>query len=209
MLTWDNEQVNSSDLPPLILASTSSYRRMLLERLQLPFSVEAPGVDETPHDHESGAELALRLARAKADGVARRHPSAVVVGSDQVADLDGRQLGKPGRRELALAQLESANGRRIVFHTAVAVVCLDTGFQRAVEVPTVVHMRELSRAEIEVYVAKEAALDCAGGAKVEGLGIALMQSVQCEDPTALIGLPLIATCALLREAGLNPLSTVW
>ncbi len=189
----------------LVLASTSRYRRELLARLRLPFDVESPGVDERAEEGELPACTALRLALAKAGAVATRHREAVVIGSDQVADLDGLGLGKPGDHERAFAQLRAMRGRTVVFQTAVAVVCRASGFADSALVPVAVRMRELSDAEIERYLRAEAPYDCAGSAKIETLGIALVESVASDDPTALIGLPLIRTCELLRRAGIDPL----
>jgi septum formation protein len=192
--------------PPLILGSSSRYRRELLERLRLPFEVVAPQVDETPQPGEAPAALALRLALAKARAVALQHPRAVVIGSDQVADLDGLPIGKPGNHERATAQLRQLSGRRAVFQTAVAVVRADIAFEQVLLAPVTVQFRELSDAEIERYLRLEEPYDCAGSAKCETLGIALLASIDSDDPTALVGLPLIRTCALLRAAGLDPLS---
>lgn len=192
---------------PLVLGSTSPYRRELLQRLRLPFEVDPPRVDETPRPEETPALLALRLALAKAHEVAARHPGAVVIGSDQVADLDGHPLGKPGHHARAVAQLQEMSGRTVIFQTAVAVVCRDTRFERASLVPVTVKFRQLSLAEIEAYLAAEQPYDCAGSAKVEGLGIALLRAVESDDPTALIGLPLIRTCELLRAAGVPVLGS--
>jgi len=189
----------------LVLASTSPYRRELLARLRLPFDVRAPEVDERPHDGESPAAIALRLALAKAEAVATGDAEAVVIGSDQVADLDGRAIGKPGDHEHATAQLVAMRGRTVIFQTAVAVVCRASGFRAAELVPVTVHFRDLSDAEIERYLRAETPYDCAGSAKIETLGIALVDSVESNDPTALIGLPLIHICALLRRAGIDPL----
>jgi len=189
----------------LVLASTSPYRRALLARLRLPFDVEAPGVDESVLDGETPAKTALRLALAKAAAVAGRDPAAVVVGSDQVADLDGRGIGKPGDHVRATAQLRAMRGRTIVFQTAVAVVCGATGFTEAALVPVAVRFRDLGDDEIERYLRVEMPYDCAGSAKIETLGIALVTSVGADDPTALVGLPLIRTCELLRRAGVDPL----
>ena len=189
----------------LVLASTSRYRRELLDRLRLPFDVEPPEVDERPRPGEAPAATASRLALAKAQAVASRHPDAVVIGSDQVADLDGEGVGKPGDHERATAQLRAMRGRIVVFQTAVAVVCAATGFAESALVPVTVRMRELSDAEIERYLRAESPYDCAGSAKIETLGIALVESVASDDPTALIGLPLIRTCELLRRAGIDPL----
>ncbi len=193
--------------PALILASTSRYRRELLQRLRLPFDVVSPGVDETPQPGEPPAALALRLALAKAHAVAAQRPQAVVIGSDQVADLDGQPIGKPGTHERAQAQLRAMSGREVVFQTAVAVVRNDTGFARALLAPVRVRFRALEEREIERYLRLEEPYDCAGSAKSEALGIALLESIDSDDPTALIGLPLIRTCELLRAAGLDPLAS--
>ncbi len=184
----------------LILASTSVYRRELLSRLRLPFDVARPDVDETAHDGESPAATAARLADAKAAAIAARHAEAWVVGSDQVADLDGVALGKPGGRDAAIAQLRRMSGRTVQFHTA---VCLRHGDGRTFTASdtTRVRFRALDDAEIIRYVDAEQPYDCAGSFKCEGLGIALFDAIETSDPTALIGLPLIATAALLRRAG--------
>jgi len=191
--------------PALILASTSRYRRALLQRLQLPFDVEAPGVDETPLPGEAPAALAQRLALEKARAVAQRHPGAVVIGSDQVADLAGQAIGKPHTHERAVQQLRAMSGRSVVFHTAVAVVRQNAGVAEVRLSPVVVRFRDLSDEEIETYLRREQPYDCAGSAKSEGLGIALLHSVESQDPTALIGLPLSTVCELMRVAGLDPL----
>jgi septum formation protein len=191
--------------PPLILASTSRYRRELLDRLRLPYTVVAPQVDETALPGEVPAALALRLALAKARAVAAAHPGAVVIGADQVADLDGQALGKPGTHERATAQLRLMRGRRVVFQTAVAVVRGDTGYEQAALAPVTVTFRALADAEIEHYLRLEQPYDCAGSAKCETLGIALLEAIDSDDPTALVGLPLIRTCRLMREAGIDPL----
>ena len=187
---------------PLVLGSTSRYRRELLERLNLPFDVTAPEVDETPLPGEAPRSLALRLALAKARAVAQLHPDAVVIGSDQVADLAGEPLGKPGHHERAVAQLRQMRSQTVVFQTAVAVVCAATGFEQIDLAPVEVKFRDLSDAEIERYLRAEQPYDCAGSAKSEGLGIALLNAIHSDDPTALIGLPLIRTCRMLRAAGL-------
>ena len=194
-----------TDTPRLILASTSRYRRELLARLCLPFDVISPAVDETPLATESPSELAQRLALAKAEAVAARERNAVVIGSDQVAELDGRPIGKPHNHTRAIEQLRSMSGRRVIFHTAVAVVRHDRHYARALLAPVAVTFRELAEDEIDHYLRVEQPYDCAGSAKSEGLGIALIAAIESDDPTALIGLPLIRTCTLLREAGLNPL----
>ena len=187
---------------PLVLGSTSRYRRELLARLGLPFDIAAPAVDETPLPAEPPRALALRLALAKAHAVAGQHPEAVVIGSDQVADLDGAPLGKPGNHERATAQLRRMSGQTVIFQTAVAVVCRATGFEQVDLAPVRVRFRTLSDAEIERYLRIEEPYDCAGSAKSEGLGIALLDAIDSDDPTALIGLPLIRTCRMLRAAGL-------
>lgn len=184
------------------MGSTSRYRRELLARLGLPFDVAAPAVNETPLAGEAPRALALRLALAKARAVAAAHPQAVVIGSDQVADLDGEPLGKPGNHERATAQLRRMRGQTVVFHTALAVVCQATSFEQVDLAPVRVRFRDLSDAEIERYLHAEQPYDCAGSAKSEGLGIALLDAIDSDDPTALIGLPLIRTCRMLRAAGL-------
>ena len=195
-----------STRPTLILASTSRYRLELLERLRLPFEVHAPDVDETPRPGEPPAALAQRLALAKAQAVSVRFPEAVVIGSDQVADLDGTPVGKPGAHDRAVAQLRAMRGRSVVFQTAVAVIRASTGYVGAALAPVTVRFRALDDAEIEHYLTTEKPYDCAGSAKAEALGIALLETIDSDDPTALIGLPLIRTCALLRAAGIDPLS---
>ncbi len=187
----------------MILASTSAYRRELLARLGLAFEVMAPGVDETPLPHERPADLALRLALAKAQAVAKAHPGAVVIGADQVADLDGEPLGKPGNHERAVAQLRQQSGRWVVFQTAVAVVCLNQPYAQTALAQVKVLFRSLSEADIQAYLRAEPAYDCAGSAKSEGLGIALLERIDSDDPTSLIGLPLMRTCSMLRELGLR------
>jgi len=195
------------DSTRLILASTSRYRNELLQRLRLPFEVIAPDVDESPRPGETPAALAERLALAKARVVAATQAHAVVIGSDQVAELDGESIGKPHTHERALAQLRAMSGRRVLFHTAVAVVRQDRAFARTLLASVAVTFRALGQAEIERYLHAEQPYDCAGSAKCEGLGITLLAAIESDDPTALIGLPLIRTCALLREAGLDPLAT--
>jgi septum formation protein len=191
--------------PALILASTSRYRRELLERLRLPFRALAPDVDETPLPGEAPAALAERLALAKARALADLYPDAIVIGADQVADVDGVAIGKPGNHERATAQLRAMSGRRIVFQTGVAVVRAATGFAQVVRAPVTVRFRTLTDGEIEFYLRTEQPYDCAGSAKCETLGIALLDAIESDDPTALIGLPLIRTSALLRAAGLDAL----
>ncbi|MDH4378063.1 MAG: Maf family nucleotide pyrophosphatase [Ramlibacter sp.] len=211
MPTTDHTAARSSPAAPranrtVVLGSTSRYRRELMNRLRLPFEVDAPEVDETPLDGESPEALARRLALAKAHAVALRHPEALVIGSDQVADLDGLPLGKPGTHERAVQQLRLMRGRTVIFQTAVAVVCHATGFEQLDLAPVRVRFRDLSDAEIETYLREEEPYDCAGSAKSEGLGIALLEAIDNDDPSALVGLPLIRTCRMLREAGLQLLA---
>jgi septum formation protein len=187
----------------LVLGSTSRYRRELLSRLNVPFEVAAPDVDETPHALEAPAALAQRLALAKAQAVAAKFPQAVVIGSDQVADLHGEPLGKPGTHERAVAQLRKMRGQTVIFQTALAVVCDETGFMQQDIAAVRVVFRDLSDAEIENYLRIEQPYDCAGSAKSEGLGIALLERIDNDDPTALIGLPLIRTARMIRAAGVK------
>lgn len=187
----------------VILASTSRYRRELLARLLLPFDVHPPEVDEAPLAGETPSALAERLALEKAVAVARRFPEAVVIGSDQVADLAGEPLGKPGDHARATAQLRRMRGQTLVFQTAVAVVCQATGFSQRELAPVRVVFRNFSDAAIERYLLAEQPYDCAGSAKSEGLGIALLDAIDSDDPTALVGLPLIRTANMLRAAGVD------
>lgn len=186
----------------LILGSTSPYRRELLSRLRIPFEVVSPDVDETPYPSETPQQLACRLAMAKARAVAAVHPSSVVIGSDQVADLDGEPLGKPHAHDRAVEQLRRMRGKTVIFQTAVAVVCQDAKFAQMDLAQVKVTFRDLSDTEIEAYLLAETPYDCAGSAKSEGLGIAILESIDNDDPTALVGLPLIRTCRMLRAAGL-------
>ena len=199
--------IPSSAMPRLILASSSAYRRELLGRLGLPFEAVAPDIDETPQPGEAPQDTALRLAREKAAAVARLHPGALVIGSDQVATLDGLQIGKPGDHARALAQLQLMRGREVVFHTA---LCLWDGREADPEaaaqlenVQVFVRFRDLPDAELDAYLRIEQPYDCAGSAKNEGLGIALLASIASNDPTALTGLPLIALTGMLRRAGVR------
>ena len=186
----------------LVLASTSRYRRELLARLQIPFEVVGPEVDEHPFPGEPAATRALRLAEAKARAGAAHFPTALILGSDQVAEIDGERLDKPGGRARAREQLLLASGRDVVFHTAVTLVTSASGHAESRLVPTEVRFRRLTAAEIDRYLDKEQPYDCAGSAKSEALGIALLDEIKGTDPTALIGLPLIAVTQLLRDAGL-------
>lgn len=190
----------------LILGSTSRYRRELLARLHIPFDVAAPDVDESALPGEAPPALAERLALAKAHAVARAFPQAVVIGSDQVADLNGLPLGKPGNHERAVLQLRQMRGQTVIFQTAVAVVCLESGFTQSSLAAVRVKFRDLSDEDIENYLHIEQPYDCAGSAKSEGLGIALLESIDSDDPTALIGLPLIRTCRMIQAAGVQLLA---
>lgn len=193
--------------PPLILASTSPYRRALLERLGLSFSTAAPDVDERRHPGESPAELVRRLAEAKARAVAENHPDTLIIGSDQVACLDDAILGKPGDRDTAIAQLEHASGRCVLFLTGLCVLDARSGQARTLVEPFRVHFRHLTHARIQGYLERERPYDCAGSFKSEGLGIALFERLEGDDPNALIGLPLIRLIPLLEAAGLCPLGS--
>jgi septum formation protein len=187
----------------LVLASTSVYRRQLLERLQLRFEMAAPQADETPLPRESPAATALRLAEAKARAVSLSHPNALIIGSDQVAESQGRRLEKPGSHARAVEQLRMLSGRTATFHTGVALLNGQTGRLHSRLVPTRVVFRELSERTIESYLRREQPYDCAGSAKSEGLGIALLRSIEGDDPTALIGLPLIALTDMLQAEGVE------
>lgn len=188
--------------PQLVLGSSSAYRCELLKRLGVPFVVDAPAIDETPRADEKPRGLALRLARTKARRVAERHPNAIVIGSDQVADLGGQPLGKPGNFARAQAQLRRMSGQTVSFYTALAVIRPATSFEKSLTARAKVTFRSLTEGEIERYLQIEEPYDCAGSAKSEGLGIALLESIESDDPTTLIGLPLIRTAHLLRAAGL-------
>lgn len=191
--------------PPLILGSTSPYRRELLGRLGIPFSVVAPGIDESAEPDERPADTALRLAAAKARTVAARHRDALVIGSDQVADCAGQAIGKPGDRDRGVALLRSLSGQTVVFHTGLALVHAPSGRLQSALVSVTSTFRALRDDEIVAYLDREAPYDCAGGVKSEALGIALFESIASDDPTALVGLPLIALCRMLRAEGLDPL----
>lgn len=192
-------------LPPLILASSSKYRKELLTRLRLPFEVLVPNIDETPHAGEAPEETALRLARDKAFAISSRVSGALVIGSDQVATLDGRQIGKPGLHENALRQLQEMRGREVVFHTALCLWDGRNNTEKAAQVENVqtfVTFRNLPDEELDAYLRIEQPYDCAGSAKNEGLGIALIEKITTCDPTALTGLPLIALTSMLRNVGI-------
>jgi septum formation protein len=193
---------------PLILASTSPYRAVLLRRLGLPFEVAAPGIAEVHQPGEAPAERAMRLALAKARAVATLHPASWVLGSDQVADCGGRILDKPGTAERCRLQLAACSGRAVTFYTA-AVLLRDGSMTPGQHVDrTIVRFRDLSAADIANYVERDRPLDCAGGFRCEGLGIALFEGIDSADPSALIGLPLIWVAHALREAGLDPLAAI-
>jgi len=192
--------------PLIVLASTSRYRRELLERLRCPFEVHAPQVDEVALPSETPRETALRLARDKAANVARRFPGAIVIGSDQTVDLNAVALGKPLSHEAALAQLQSLQGRTAVFYTALAVNGPALNSLQVDCVPTTVTFRNLPTAQLESYLRADQPYDCAGAARIESLGIALIQSVKSDDPTALIGLPLIRLTSMLAAAGIDVLA---
>lgn len=189
--------------PRLILASSSAYRRELLARLHLPFEAMAPGIDESPLPGEAPDATALRLAVEKAAAVASLHPEALVIGSDQVATLDGEQIGKPGDHARALAQLQKMRGREVVFHTALCLWDGRTESHEVENVQTFVTFRDLPDDELDAYLRIEQPYDCAGSAKNEALGIAILENITSSDPTALTGLPLIALTSMLRRAGVS------
>jgi septum formation protein len=199
---YENHTMTHTPPRQLILASTSVYRRQLLERLRIPFVVISPEVDESALAGESPEQVARRLALAKAQAIAAQHPESVVIGSDQVADLAGEALGKPHTHERAVAQLQRMRGHTVIFQTAVAVVCQATGFARVDLAPVSVRFKALTNTQIEHYLRTEQPYDCAGSAKSEGLGIALLECIDNDDPTALVGLPLIRCCMLLEAAGI-------
>ncbi|WP_081933771.1 Maf-like protein [Massilia sp. 9096] len=196
-------RTNPNSTPRLILASSSAYRRELLQRLQLPFEAIAPHIDETPLPGETPDAAALRLAREKAAAIVARHPDALVIGSDQVATLDGAQIGKPGDHARALAQLQTMRGRQVVFHTALCLWDGREGTHQLENVQAFVTFRDLPDAELDAYLRIEQPYDCAGSAKNEGLGIAILERIDSSDPTALTGLPLIALTTMLRRAGVS------
>lgn len=185
----------------LILASTSPYRRELLHRLGLPFEVASPQTDESRLPGESPEAMALRLSEAKARAVAVAHPDALIIGSDQVATVDGLIYGKPGSHERAVDQLRVLSGKTVNFYTGLCLYNARTGVVEVCGVPTLVTFRNLTDEEIERYLRREPAYDCAGSARSEGLGIGLLSRIAGDDPNALVGLPLIALCALLRRQG--------
>jgi septum formation protein len=183
---------------PLILGSSSVYRRSLLERLRLPFTTVSPDVDETPRLDEPSATTALRLALSKARAVAAANPRALIIGSDQVADLDGTPLGKPGYHGNAVSQLRAMRGKRVVFHTGLCLLDAASGRHQLENVPTVIQFRDISDRQIENYLQREQPYDCAGSAKIDSLGVALVQKIDSDDPTAIIGLPLMMLVTMLK-----------
>jgi 7-methyl-GTP pyrophosphatase len=187
----------------IVLASSSAYRRQLLERLRLPFDAVAPAVDETFGAGETPTQIARRLALLKAETVAARFPDAIVIGSDQVAEMNGRPIGKPLAHDAALEQLLAMQGRSVVFYTALALVRAAAGYKRVECVDTQVRFRRLPRETLDAYLRLEQPYDCAGSAKVESLGICLVESVRSNDPTALIGLPLISLTSMLADCGVT------
>lgn len=193
--------MDKSSLPALILASGSSYRAELLARLRVPFEVEVPRIDESAPLGEAARVTAVRLARAKAEAVARRRPGALVIGSDQIAELDSETIGKPGTRDVARHQLRLQSGRTVLYHTGVCVIDGRSNWSDADVVTVPVRFRVLSDAAIDSYLDAEQPYDCAGSAKCEGLGIALVEAIESNDPSALIGLPLIRLVTMLRAAG--------
>ena len=196
--------MNSESLPErLILASSSKYRKMLLQRFGIPFECLSPDIDESRNNDESPAELVGRLADEKAASICRENPAAIVIGSDQIAVFENQLIGKPGSYQPAMKQLATFSGRVVEFLTAVSVQCLASGFTEAHIDTTRVHFRKLESGEIERYLNTEKPFDCAGAFKVESLGITLFERVASKDPTALVGLPLIRTAAMLRRAGLR------
>jgi septum formation protein len=208
MISWpsfasQNKNMSAAARPEIVLASTSVFRQELLGRLRLPFQAIAPETDETPLPNEHPAATAERLSLAKAQSVALRFPAALIIGSDQVAYCNGTRFGKPGTRENAIAQLRSMSGKTVIFHTGLCLLNAATGWFQLRGIPTEVRFRTLSDQEILRYVDKEDALNCAGSARSEGLGIALLEHMRGDDPNALIGLPLIALCDMLRAEGIE------
>lgn len=190
----------------IVLASTSRYRAELLQRLRFPFEVAKPNADESPLNREKPAHTAERLSLAKARSVVAAYPGSLIIGSDQVAELNGLPIGKPGNLGRARLQLRAMRGQTLVFHTGIALLNVDSGSMQSATIPTIVRFRDYSDAEIEIYLEREDALDCAGSAKSEGLGIALIAAMESEDPTALVGLPLIALATMLNNEGFGVLA---
>lgn len=202
--TEDHKQLSA--LPPILLASSSSYRKELLQRLHLDFIAQAPDIDETPLAGESALQTSRRLAKAKAQALSDAYPNHLIIGSDQVATLDNEHIGKPGNHQRALAQLMQMRGKVTLFHTAICLLDTRPGAQFPCQsdiISVELKMRELSEAEFDAYLRIEQPYDCAGSAKNEGLGISLIDYIKSEDPTALTGLPLISLTSMLRRAGVN------
>lgn len=191
----------------LVLASTSTYRKQLLDKLGLPFTQGAPNIDETAHKNESASTLVERLAKEKAFALAENHPNSLIIGSDQVATFDGRIIGKPHTKDNAQKQLNHFSGQKITFYTGLAVHNSTTGETKSLVEPFTVHFRTLTETEIAHYIEREQPLDCAGSFKAEGLGITLFRQLEGRDPNTLIGLPLIALCDLLTEFDMPPLAS--
>ena len=183
---------------PLILASSSAYRRSLLERLRIPFDTCSPAVDESARSGEQPRDTALRLALAKAQAIAAGNPQALIIGSDQVADLDGRALGKPGDHDNAVSQLRALRGKTMIFHTALCLLDAAAGRHQIKNVPSAVYFREFSDTQIENYLRQEQPYDCAGSAKIEGLGVALVHKIESEDPTAFLGVTQMSLISMLK-----------
>jgi septum formation protein len=203
MLSWRSFFRQNKNMPTIILASTSPFRRELLARLQLPFQAVAPDTDESPLPDEHPTATAERLSVAKAQAVADRYPGALIIGSDQVAYCGDARFGKPGTKQNAIAQLRSMSGKTVVFHTGLCLLNVATGRTHVRGIPTEVRFRELSDQEIQRYLDKEDALNCAGSARSEGLGISLLEYLRGDDPNALVGLPLIDLCDMLRAEGVE------
>lgn len=207
MLQKPPNSFTDTSAPQIILASSSAYRKELFQRLHLPFLAIAPDIDESPLNHEAPEQTALRLAQQKAEAIAKQYPNAIVIGSDQVATLDGKQIGKPGNHERALQQLQIMRGRQVIFHTALCVLNQQAediaNTLQSQNCQTVVHFRNLSDAELDAYLRIEQPYDCAGSAKNEGLGIAILEAIHSDDPTALTGLPLITLTSMLRKLGVS------
>lgn len=199
-------QPSQNNTPKLVLASSSRYRRELLEKLKHPFSWQAPEVDETPLTGEKPDVLALRLAQLKAEALAKAHPNSLIIGSDQVASLDGKLCGKPGNKENALSQLKAASGKNVTFYTGLCLLNTNTGRHYSAVETYNAHFRTLSEAQIEYYLDQDQPFDCAGSFKSESLGISLLERLEGDDPNTLIGLPLIRLTQLLSQADFDILS---
>ncbi|WP_020209692.1 Maf family protein [Gilvimarinus chinensis] len=201
------QQSPQNQTPKLVLASGSRYRRELLEKLRHPFKWQAPEVDETPLAGEKPDALALRLAQLKAEALASTHPNSLIIGSDQVASLDGKLCGKPGSKENAFSQLKAASGKSVIFYTGLCLLNTNTGHHHTAVETYKAHFRTLTDGQIEHYLEQDQPFDCAGSFKSEALGIALFERLEGDDPNTLVGLPLIRLTALLYEAGIDVLSS--